>query len=77
MTKKGHKIEKGRIEDLCKDLKRIKTFQGLRKFLINELELTQDCINSADIEHLDFEMDKMRKEIHETLNRKWDEKYSK
>ena len=72
MTKKGHKIEEGRIEEINKELKRIKTFQGLKKYLINELELTQDCINEHDIEILDNQQEKIRKEIFKRLDRKWD-----
>lgn len=73
MTKKGHKIEDGRIEDIQKDLNRIKTFEGLKKFLISELELTQDCINSANIEGLDNKQRVIREKIFKELDKEWDD----
>lgn len=44
---KGIKIEEGRIDEICKDLKRYKTFDGLRKFLIRELSMTEDNIREG------------------------------
>jgi len=37
---KGIKLEDGRIDEICKDLKRIKTYEGLLKFLFNEIDIT-------------------------------------
>ncbi len=34
---KGHKIDEGRIEGICKDIKRFKTLEGLKGFLRGEI----------------------------------------
>jgi hypothetical protein len=72
MTKKGYEIEKGRINEICKELNRFKTYQGLKKFLIRELEFTQECINEKDIDILSNQNERIRKEIFKKLDRKWD-----
>ncbi len=72
MTKKEHKIDDGRIEGIKSDLNKLKTLEGLKRFLINELELTQDHINSEDVEILGYKHEKIRDEIFKKLDRKWD-----
>lgn len=46
---KKYKIKDNRIEDICKDLKKIKTYQKLKKFLEDEIGFTNECILDRDL----------------------------
>ena len=42
--KSKEKIDKGRIEGICKDIKKLKTLKELKKFLQQEIEFTEEEI---------------------------------
>ena len=51
---KGMKIDKGRIECICKDMKRVTTCEGLRKFLLREVDWLDEHIREELGEYGDY-----------------------
>jgi|AntAceMinimDraft_18_1070375.scaffolds.fasta_scaffold82056_5 hypothetical protein len=42
MTNKINKIDEGRIKGICKDIKKIRTLEGLKRFLTTEIKFIEE-----------------------------------